>query len=280
MFRLRTECCNTDTESPILLNELYQVAAALDARGIAIEEQHPSLTPMGKNDPLLVVELDRTGAPSKIMIERGEIAGKLLRICHGSSGASFPGFNLPTPLRTLQSDDDRKELQQLCDAFRSRSMNGNNIAAQVPKLFAHSRPTELTPNQSKQFTRSVQELVGWLLDDFDGSAPEVMNFVLLLKIVAQEKLELASFTALITEKLASPDGDFTPEQRLLFIEWLYTDRKLPIYLQCEDEDRDYCRVVDRRMGKLLNHHLMAINAKRPRQQNLWVVSGSGNRPSV
>ncbi len=39
-----------------MLNELHQVVTALQARGATIEEQHPSLTPMGKNDPLLVVE--------------------------------------------------------------------------------------------------------------------------------------------------------------------------------------------------------------------------------
>ena len=244
-----------------MLNELYQVAAALDARGIAIEEQHPSQTPMGKNDPLLVVELDRTGAPSKITIERGEIAGKLLRIRHRSNGSSFPGFNLPTPLRTLQSDDDRKELQQFCDLPRNKGIIGSNITAQVSKLYVRSLPGVFTDEQTQKFKRSINELVGWLLDDFAGSAPELRNFVLLLETVVWAKLELASFAGLLAEKLASADGNFTAEQRLLFAEWLFTAVKLPIYLQCENDDKDHCRVVDMRMGKLLNRHLVAINAK-------------------
>src|ERR1035438_4730110 len=97
-----------------MLNELQQVVTALRGRGVTIEEQHPSLTPMGKNDPLLVVELDKTCSPTHLAIEQAEIAGKLLRVCHSSQGASFPGFNIPTPLRTLPST----KLDKLRDRFK------------------------------------------------------------------------------------------------------------------------------------------------------------------
>jgi hypothetical protein len=244
-----------------VLNELYQVVAALDARGVSIVEQHRSLTPMGKNDPLLVVELNETGAPSNFSLATGEIAGKLLRICHGSQGSSFPGFNLPTPLRTLPAEDDRRSVEQMTESRRKKGLDGKSVATRLTELFTRSRPAPFKPSQCRQFSRSVNELVGWLRDDLEGSAPELTNFLHLLEVVANARLELPQFAERLGEKLATAPGDLTMEERVLVGEWLFTTRKLPVYLECEVEDVRYCRVVDVRMGELINARFLAIDAK-------------------
>jgi hypothetical protein len=48
---------------------------------------------MGKNRDLLVVCVAGDGAPSLVETLKGEIAGTLFRVEHGSAGSSFPGFN-------------------------------------------------------------------------------------------------------------------------------------------------------------------------------------------
>ncbi|MBM3840406.1 MAG: hypothetical protein FJ398_21070 [Verrucomicrobia bacterium] len=243
-----------------MLNELHQVVTALQGRGVAIEEQHPSLTPMGKNDPLLIVELDTTGSPADLVIEQPEIAGKLLRVCHGSQGSSFPGFNIPTPLRVFA----RTKPDKLKDRFkelRRQRRDAAWVSRFVHKLVSRSKSATFTSAQSKQFERSTRELVGWLRADFATGGQELANFVRLLQSVSDARPELASFAAETAKLLATSGTGASTEQRWLMAEWLFTNRKLPVYLQCQVDDRNQPRVADSRMGRLLNQQLLDIGAQ-------------------
>ena len=243
-----------------MLNELHQVVTALQARGATIEEQHPSLTPMGKNDPLLVVELDKTGSPAHSAIEQAEIAGKLLRVCHSSQGASFPGFNIPTPLRVFS----RTKPDKLKDHFKDLRWQRHDaawVSRFARKLFARSKPTTFTIAQSRQFERSTHELVGWLGADCATGGQKLTNFIRLLRSVSESLPELGTFAAEIAKLLAIGGTAANVEQCWLVAEWLFTNRKLPVYLQCHEEDPNHPRVADIRMGRLLNQQLLTIGAK-------------------
>ena len=243
-----------------MLNEAFQVVKALDARGVSISELHPSLTPMSKNTPLLVVEIDESGAPSKLSIEQGEIAGRLLRVCHGSQGASFPGFNLPTPLCVFKLVKPGK-LSQRFSVLRRRRLNPKWVGRFVSKLLARSQPAQFTQAQSRQFQRSLHELVGWLRDDFRSAGQDLANFTLLLRVVADAGLELASFADQVAGLLGTRADQANAEEKLLIAEWLFSKGKLPVYLQCVDEDLGCCSIADVRMGRLLNRHLLDVGAK-------------------
>ena len=84
-----------------MLNELSQVVEAIERLGTSPPSRHPRITPMGKNKNLLVVCVAKNGSATRVEILRGELAAALFRVEHGSAGSSFPGFNLPTPLRQL-----------------------------------------------------------------------------------------------------------------------------------------------------------------------------------
>ncbi|MBI2948511.1 MAG: hypothetical protein HYY23_12775 [Verrucomicrobia bacterium] len=243
-----------------MLNELHQVVAALQGRGVAIAEQHPSLTPMGKNDPLLIVELDTTGSPTHLAIEQPEIAGKLLRVCHGSQGSSFPGFNIPTPLRVFARTTPDK-LRDRFKELRRQRRDAAWVSRFIRKLFSRSKPKTFTSAQSRQFERSTHELVGWLRADCATGGPELANFIHLLQSVSDASPDLAQFAAETAKLLAAGSTEPNAEQRWLMAEWLFTNRKLPVYLQCREEDGKQPRVADPRMGRLLNQHLLAIGAK-------------------
>jgi hypothetical protein len=215
---------------------------------------------MGKNAPMLVVELGKDGTPSKFTIEQGEVAGKLLRICHSSQGASFPGFNLPTPVRVLKRTDPDK-LRERFSVLRRRRRNSTWIARFVTRLFEKSQPAEFTKAQSKQFQRSLRELVGWLRDDFRSASQQLANFTLLLRVVGDADLQLGPFADQVAHLLTAPDNGANAEEKWLMAEWLFTKGRLPVYLQCADEDPNYYPVADVRMSRLLNCHLVAIGAK-------------------
>jgi hypothetical protein len=243
-----------------MLNELHQVVTALQGRGVTIPERHPSLTPMGKNDPLLVVELDKTSSPALITIEQAEIAGKLLRVCHSSQGASFPGFNIPTPLRVFS----RTEPDKLKDRFkelRRQHRDAAWVSRFVRKLFVRSKSPSFKISQSRQFERSTRELVGWLGADCATGGLELTNFVRLLRSVSDSRPELGTFAAEIAKLLATGGTDANVEQRWHMAEWVFTNRKLPVYLQCREKDLNHPRVADSRMGRLLNLQLLSIGAK-------------------
>jgi hypothetical protein len=243
-----------------MLNELHQVVTALQARGVTIGEQHPSLTPMGKNDALLVLGLDRSAAPVHLAIVQPEIAGTLLRVCHGSQGSSFPGFNIPTPLRVF-SRTKQDKIKDRFNELRRQRRDAAWVSRLIRKLFIRSKPPSFTSAQSRQFERSTHELVGWLRTDFAKSGKELANFVRLLQSVAEACPQLNTFAEEIAGLLAGAGTQVNSEQGWILADWLFTDRKLPVYLECREEDIDQPRVADIRTSRLLNAHLLAIGAK-------------------
>ena len=186
-----------------MLNELYQVSQALDRVGIDPPKPHPRISPMGKNSELLIVRMNEESKPSDIEFVPGTVAARLFRVEHGSAGSSFPGFNIPTPLLDLTqaSTDLKPVLQRLCDLLKKKDSSTNQIHGTVAGLAGLSQPRQFTPNQSKQFSRSVVDLVQELQGKFCKAKPELANFKRLLDIVGCAELDLDQFSQNLTDIL-------------------------------------------------------------------------------
>ena len=105
-----------------MLNELSQVVDSLERLGTTTQSRHRRINPMGKNRDLLVVCVAKDGSPRMIEVLPGEKAATLFRVEHGSAGSSFPGFNLPTPLRRL----DEVQIEKLTPAVEDLLAFGKN----------------------------------------------------------------------------------------------------------------------------------------------------------
>ena len=106
-----------------MLNELYQVSQAMKRLDIDSPSRHQRIKPMGRNRELLIVRLNDDAEPSEVEFVSGAVAADLYRVEHGSTGSSFPGFNLPTPFLDLaqtSTDELTSVLEQLC-ALRKKS---------------------------------------------------------------------------------------------------------------------------------------------------------------
>ena len=145
---------------------------------------------MGKNETTLVVRLGTDGATKRVEVIEGENAGKL-RVSHGFEGLAFPGFNLPTPLRALSGKEDEERLDKLLETRKRKSAATADVVAKaVAELFAKSKPlpeeTDMEKKkrrrQANQFRLAVQELVGWMTDDFSTAGDELANFRRLLQL--------------------------------------------------------------------------------------------------
>jgi hypothetical protein len=237
---------------------------------------------MGKSE-LLLIELDANANPQRLKLLPQEIAGKLVRIAHGSEGSSFPGFNLPLPLRVLPKTTDAAKLKRLVEVQRSKDTAASPLAEAIAGVFPETSVVVFSASQTAQFRRSVQELVGWLKADFAGASPELENFRKLLEVVAQAKLELPEFA----EKLAacihrSLDGASRNElislgEALLGKTLLAkckdapgsnaywrakdaADEKLqsPVFLDLADGSTRALPVADPRTGRLVNQFLLDL----------------------
>ena len=187
-----------------MLNELHQVVKALDRTGIVPEPRHPRINPMGRNHDLLIVLLNESARPSDVEFISGAVAADLFRVEHGSSGSSFPGFNIPTPLRDLTQASPSKlkpVLEKYCDLQKKSGSPKEQIYCTSNILASLSQPHQFTDNQCKQFGRSVVDLVKELKLSFANAPPELANFSQLLKIVEQAELKLQSFSKNLTDIL-------------------------------------------------------------------------------
>jgi hypothetical protein len=207
-----------------MLNELSQVVAALNPVGIVTASRHPRINPMGKNQELLILRLDGEGKPADAEFISGDNAGELFRVEHGSSGSSFPGFNLPTPLLTLTEapgDELKPILEQLCGLWRNTASPADQILHAIKKLAQLSRPRRFTSNQCKQFERSVVELVQELQPLFAHAPIELTNFTQLLELVARTKPSLPTFVQQVSEALLGAAATADRETLLLIQETLF-----------------------------------------------------------
>lgn len=187
-----------------MLNELSQVVAALERVGVVTTSRHPRINPMGKNRELLVVRLDEKALVAEVEYVSGENAALLLRVEHGSAGSSFPGFNLPTPFLTL--DPGRRGqltpvVERLGALWKKQNPPRDQLVICIQELAGSSQPREFTPNQCKQFERSVIDLVQELRPIFAQAPAELVNFARLLDVVDSAKIALPQFTQHLTAAL-------------------------------------------------------------------------------
>jgi hypothetical protein len=207
-----------------MLNELAQVIEALDRVGLSPPPRHPRINPMGKNKDLLVVYLGRDAKPNHVEVLAGQMAAGLFRVEHGSAGSSFPGFNVPTPLRCLEEAPTEKlvaAVEHLLAANDNKKTSVHDLSLGAAALFKLSKPREFTASQKKQFQRSCGELVDELQHLMANAAPGLANFRSLLDFVAKERPTLESFAGSLAEMLAAGDHDATRDSVLRFQDILY-----------------------------------------------------------
>ena len=267
-----------------MLNELAQVVSALDRLGTVTGSRHPRINPMGKNSDLLIVRLAEDGNPASFTVVPGKTSATLFRFEHRCTGSSFPGFNLPTPLRTLQSADQGK-LRAAVDALLAERKNtkGNvaSLTIAASEVFKLSVPRGFTANQEKQFTRSVGELVAELKQVIQIAGPQLENLRQLLTLVAEAKLTLDRFADILAQMLATESSDDRATvlliQDILFgtLDWkkriaevgsaAYWEQKAkqdkdahqPVYLDVKRQDHRFKPVAHPETSRLLNEALLA-----------------------
>ncbi len=216
-----------------MLNELSLIVESLERLGTEAPSRHPRMNPMGKNRSLLVVALDNDGKPSHVEVLPGETAANLLRIEHGSQGSSFPGFNVPTPLRRLEetpASELAPVVQELLALGRNKNSSAAAIAEALRDLFSLSKPrsfrdkqngTEKQSSAEKQFLRSCSELVTELAKMFPADLGDLKNFRTLIQTVLKSNLTLPLFAESVSALLVRGNGDLDRRMVLLFQDILF-----------------------------------------------------------
>ena len=272
-----------------MLNELSQVVDSLERLGTVTPARHPRINPMGKNNDLLVVSLDNDGNPLRLEFLSGDIAGRLFRIEHGSAGSSFPGFNLPTPLRSLE-DAPVHELVPAIEKVISLGKNKNSspaeIADAVRNLFNLSKPKTYSASQGKQYQRSCSELVDELYEAFPKDLAGLKNFKALIDAVRKSKPTLPLFAECLSGLLVRRSSDYDRHTGLLYqeilfgiLDWKKRSTEIgtpdywkekanqdkaanqPIYLDMAMPVEGCWRVAHSEMSELLNQALFTIQSK-------------------
>jgi len=249
---------------------------------------------MGKNRELLVVALDAAGIPSGIEVLSGETAANLFRVEHGSAGASFPGFNIPTPLRQLDeasADTLKPVIEKLLALAKNKNSSITEIKESIRSLFTLSKAQTFSPSQEKQFQRSCSELVSELAELLPQEQVGLKNFTTLVKIVEKSKPALPAFAEALAGLLADQNAEFDRRQLLLFQEILfgtldwkkrttaiasenYRKEKIqqdknvnqPIYLDLASPDTAFCRVAHSETSELINKALIQIQSSAVENQ--------------
>ncbi len=295
-----------------MLNELAHVVASLDRLGTDTGSRHPRINPMPRNSALLVVRIADDGAPSSIGIVDGARATKLFRVEHGSPGTSFPGFNLPTPLRSL-ADANADQAKVAIDALlKERSKKHGSMAALVgaaADLFKLSTPRGFTAKQEEQFVRSTGELVDELSAALQSASAELHNVRHLLDSVSKAKRTLAQFAETVANRLVSADG-FDRETILLIQDILFgvldwkkrsagiatsdywrqkaeqdEGAKQPVYLDLDAPDHRFKPVAHPQTSDLLNAELLRLklpgaraSSAKPRARPTTAIDAFSGEP--
>lgn len=272
-----------------MLNELYQVATALEGKGIPFSPPHPSLEPM-RNAPLPVVRLATGGKPTRLEMLKGEEAERILRVKHGSPGSSFPGVNIALPLCDLAAAPSTELSPCLVELIRLLSQKSSSAVAisdAARMLCRLSKPTQFKPRQQDDFEKSVSELVGWLREEFRQAPTELHNLKLLLDLVAETTMTLPTFSPALADRIIFSLADIERAHSPTLIDLLFGSldwkhrieapgspeyfkkkaaldttadggpRKRFIYLELADEDLHRPRVSDWRLWTVVNEHFLA-----------------------
>ena len=267
-----------------MLNELSQVADSLERLGTVAPSRHPRINPMGKNRDLLVVSLDAAGKPSRIEVLPGETAENFFRIEHGSAGSSFPGFNIPTPLRRLDeasADELKPAVEKLLALGKNKNSSAAEIKESIRALFTPSKAHTFSPSQEKQFQRSCSELVSELAESLPRELVGLKNFTTLLETLVKSKPALPSFAESLAGLMVDQNAESDRRQLLLFQEVLFgtldwkkrapeiaspdywkekvkqdKNANLPVYLDLAAPDTAFCRVAHSETSALINAALI------------------------
>jgi len=255
---------------------------------------------MGKNRDLIVVLLGGSGNPLRLEVLSGEIAANLFRIEHGSAGSSFPGFNIPSPLRWLDDalvTELRPAVEKLLALGKNKNSSAAEIAQAVLVLFRLSKPAVFSASQEKQFYRSCSELTSELNEWLPREMAELKNFTTLVETVAKSKPTLPAFAESLTGLMVSQNAEPDRMMLLLFqkvlfgtLDWKkrapeigspdYWNEKArqdknanqPIYLDLASPDMVFCRVAHSKTSALVNEALIRTESKvsdcEPEQRNL------------
>lgn len=267
-----------------MLNELSQVVDAVERMGLNPPSRHRRISPMSQNKDLLIVCLAEDGAPSRVEVLVGDKAASLFRVEHRSKGSSFPGFNLPSPLRCLDeapAEEVTSAVERLLELAKNKSTSNVALAEGIHNLFELSRIHAFTTNQEKQFERSCSQLVSELQEKLSGAPAELKNFLTLLSLVATTKPTLAHFASRLAELLAKRSAESDRNVLLLFqnilfgaLDWKkraarigrpdYWNEKTtqdknanqPIYLDLAEPDLRFKRVAHSGTSVLINGALL------------------------
>lgn len=243
-----------------MLNELYHVVTALEGRGVPLKMQHKALDPMGKNAALLLVKLADDGRVSEVEVVPKNEAGRMIRVKHGSAGSSFPGFNLPGPLRVLPDSMDKKTREDFEKLVKNRNAKSAKLLHSTKELFGLSDAVVYSNRQQSQFDRSVDELPGWLAEDLKTAPGELANISKLLEVVIKGKLDLDGFAGEVAAKLVDDTENFSQTDRKLFAEALFLKKgKIPVYLDLHLDDKSLLQAADPRLWEMLNEYLLKLD---------------------
>lgn len=276
-----------------MLNELSLVVDAIERMGATPTSRHPRINPMGKNKTLLIIGINLDGAPASVEFLAGEVAGELFRVEHGSAGSSFPGFNLPVPLRDISAAPPEalgSALEKLIEIAKNKNTDAAAHHAAIAELCALSLLRKFTSSQEKQFQRSCADTVTELHALLAPTAPAALrNFVSLLEILQKNPPSLADFSRQLADLLVLPGispnrGELTLVQGILFgaLDWKKRSGKpgapeywkekakqdktanQPVYLDLAFPDTTAKRVAHSATSALLNATLVAAqNANQP-----------------
>lgn len=249
---------------------------------------------MGKNRDLLVVSLDAAGNPSRIEVLLGETAANLFRVEHGSVGSSFPGFNIPAPLRRLDaaSADALKPVVEKLHALGKNKISSTaETKESIRALFTLSRAQPFNPNQEKQFQRSCSELVSELAELLPHELAGLKNFTTLVEALVKSKPALPSFAESLSGLMVDQNAEFDRRQLLLFQEVLFgtldwkkrtaeiasadywkekvkqdKNANQPVYLDLASPDTTFYRVAHSETSALINAALIQTQSNAAASQ--------------
>ena len=276
-----------------MLNELSQVADSLKRLGTVAPSRHPRINPMGKNRDLLVVSLDDAGNPSRIEVLPGETAANLFRVEHGSAGSSFPGFNIPTPLRRFaeaSAGSLKPAIEKLVALEKSKHSSAAELTEGLRQLLAESQARTFRENPQKpekpakhpeQFQRSCRELVTELKGALPAEIARLKNFTTLVETVAKSNLTLPAFAESLANLMVDQNAEYDRRQLLLFrevlfgaLDWKKRSQEIaspdywkekvkqdknanqPVYLDLASPDPAFCRVAHSATSAAINEALI------------------------